>query len=80
MSGHDTPMFPDVMHTPDAIKEVLLEITNQTLENVKFWCVDEGALPPVTPINPYLGRRAQKNDQFLHAKPYFCLSETSFLG
>ena len=52
MSGHETPMPPDVMHTPDATKEVSLETTNQTLKTVKFWCVDEGVLPPVTPINP----------------------------
>ena len=52
MSGHQTPMSPDVMHTPDAIKEVSPETTNQTLKNVKFWCVDEGVLPPVTTLIP----------------------------
>ena len=73
MSGHETSMSPDLMHTPDATKEVSLE-TNRTLKNVKFWCVNEGALSPMTPINPYgMGH-------FLHAKSYFCLSETSFLG
>ena len=57
MSGHETPVSPDLMHTPDATKEVSLETTNQTLINVKFWCVNEGVLPPMTPINPYLGGR-----------------------
>ena len=28
--------------------------------DIKFWCVNEGALPPVTPINFYLGGRARK--------------------
>ena len=50
MSVHETPI-----HTSDATKEVSPETTNRTLKNVKFWCVSEGALPPVTPINPYLG-------------------------
>ena len=46
MSGHETPVSPDIMHTPDSTKEVSLKTTNQTLKNVKFWCVDEGKLPP----------------------------------
>ena len=73
-------MSPDLRHTPDATKEVSLETSNRTLKNVKFWCVDEGALPPMTPVNPYLGGGCQKMGHFLHAKSYFCLSETSFLG
>ena len=51
MSGHKTPMSPDVMHT---------HVPNQTLKNIKVWCVDEGVLPPVTPINPYLGEGRKK--------------------
>ena len=61
MSGHETPMSPDLMHTPDATKEVSLETTNQTLKKVKFWCVDKGALPPMTPVNPNLGGGHEKN-------------------
>ena len=61
MSGNETPMSPVLMHTPDATKEVSLETTNRTLKNAKCWCVDEGALPPTTPINPYLEGRTQKN-------------------
>ena len=80
MSDHETPMSPDVMHTPDATKEVSLKTTNQTLKNIKIWCVSKGALPPVTPISPYLGGGHKKIGYFSHAKPYFCLSETLFLG
>ena len=52
MSGNETPMSPDLMHTPDAIKEVSLETTNQTLKNIKFWCVDEGHCPLQPPLIP----------------------------
>ena len=45
----------DTMHTPGVTQQILSEITNQKLKNVKFWCMDEGVLPPETPINPYLG-------------------------
>ena len=45
MSGHETPMSPDVMHKPDATKEVCLKITNQTLKMVRIWCADEVVLP-----------------------------------
>jgi len=32
----------------------------RTFRIVKIWCGDEGALPPATPVNPYLGRNARK--------------------
>ena len=72
-------MSPDVMHTPDATKEVSLETTNRTLKNVKSWCVNKGVLPPATPINPYLGGRARKksasfympNHISIFLKPHF---------
>ena len=38
------------------------EIANWNLKNVKFWGMDEGALPPMTPINPYLGGNAWKKE------------------
>ena len=41
------------MHTPDAAQQILSEMTNQNLKKVNFWCVDEGVLPPTTPVNPY---------------------------
>ena len=41
------------------------EIVVQNLKNIKFWCVDEGALPPVTPVNPYLGGGHEKYGPFL---------------
>ena len=50
------------MHTPDAIQQILSEIANWNLKNVKFWGMDEGALPPTTPINPYLGGMREKNE------------------
>ena len=52
------------MHTPDVTQQILSEIANQNLKNVKFWCMDEGALPPVTPINPYSGEMHEKNEPF----------------
>ena len=52
----------DAMHTPDVTQQILLEIANRNLKNVKFWCMDEGALLHVTPINPYLGGNTQKNE------------------
>ena len=42
------------MHTPDVIQQILSEIANWNLKNVKFWSIDEGAQSPITPINPYL--------------------------
>ena len=43
------------MDTPDVIQQILSEIANWNLKNVKFWGMDEGALPPTTLMNPYLG-------------------------
>ena len=48
------------MHTPDTDQKILPERANQNFKKVNFWCVDEGALPPMTPINPYLGGNAWK--------------------
>ena len=45
---------------PDAAQQILSEMANPNLKKVNFWCVDEGALPPMTPINPYLGGNAKK--------------------
>ena len=50
------------MHTPDVTPQTLSEIANQNLKNIKFWCMDEGALPSVTPVNPYLGGMYAKNE------------------
>ena len=50
------------MHTPDVIQQILSEIANWNLKNVKFCGMDEGALPPMTPINPYLGGMCEKNE------------------
>ena len=49
------------MYTPDATQQILSEMANQTLKKVNFWCVDKGALPLITPINPYLGQNVWKN-------------------
>ena len=57
-SGHETLGSSVAMHTPDAAQQILSEMANQNLKKVNFWCVDEGALPPMTPINPYLGGSA----------------------
>ena len=43
------PRSSDAMHTPDAIQQILSEIANWNLKNVKFWGMDKGALPPTTP-------------------------------
>ena len=48
------------MHTPDAIQQILSEIANWNLKNVKIWGTDEGVLPPMTPVNPYLGGNVRK--------------------
>ena len=50
------------MHTPDAAQQILSEMANWNLKKVNFWCVDEGALSPMTPINPYLGGNAHKKN------------------
>ena len=60
------------MHTPDAAQQILSEMANQNLKKVNFWCVDEGALPPMTPVNPYLGGGtcAKKIGHFLIVSPF----------
>ena len=44
--------------------------------------MDEGALPPMTPVNPYLGDRARKNGPlFKSLGPFLVISEIChFLG
>ena len=42
ISGRETPMSPDVIHTPGVTKKVSPETTNQTLKSIKFWCVGKG--------------------------------------
>ena len=54
-SGHETLGSSAAMHTPDAAQQILSEMSNPNLKKVNFWCVNEGMLPPMTPINPYLG-------------------------
>ena len=49
------------MHILDSTQQILPEIDNQNLKNINFWCVDEGALPPATPINHYLGGTSKKS-------------------
>ena len=78
MSSHETPVSPDVMHTPDATTEVWLETTNQTLKTIKFWCVSEGALFPVTTLILIYGGGHKKSATFympnhisVFLKPHF---------
>ena len=66
------------MHTPDVIQQILSEIANWNLKNVKFWGMDEGALPPMTPINPYLGEYVKKMSHFLPVCSFMHTLETSF--
>ena len=40
--------------------------------------MDEGALPPMTPINPYLGGNVQKMSHFLPVCLFMHTLETSF--
>ena len=65
------------MDTPDVIQQILSEIANWNLKNVKFWGMDEGVLPPTTPINPYLGGNAwKKMGQFLPVCSFMHTLET----
>ena len=64
MSAHETPRSSGGMHTLGATQWIPPEIAIWNLKNIKFWCVDEGVLPPVTPINLYLGGKAQKMGHF----------------
>ena len=66
MSGHETPRSFGGMHTPGVTQYIAPETVNQLLKNGKFFGGDEGELPPVTPINPYLRERyTQKWATFL---------------
>ena len=60
------------MHTPDVIQQILSEIANWNLKNVKFWGMDEGVLPPMTPINPYLGGNARKKWATFYLSVHLC--------
>ena len=64
MSAHETPRSSGGMHTLGATQQIPLEIAIQNLENIKFWCDNEGALSPATPINPYLGSGAKNGPLF----------------
>ena len=60
------------MHTPDVIQQILSEIANWNLKNVKFCGMDEGALPPMTPVNPYLGGNAWKKWATFYLSVHLC--------
>jgi len=60
MPGHETLVSSHGMHTPDGSQWIPLKTMTRTLRIVKIWCGDEGALPPATPVNPYLGQNARK--------------------
>ena len=49
------------------------------LEKHQIWYVNEEVLPPVTHINPYLGKGHEKWAIFFYSNLFFYLSETSFL-
>ena len=54
------------MHTPGVTQYIAPETVNRLLKNGKFFGGEEGALSPVTPVNPYLGGRCtQKWTTFL---------------
>ena len=46
-------------------------MANQNLKKVNFWCVDEGALPPTTPVNPYLGGMREKNGPLFNCQSIY---------
>ena len=70
-SGHETSRSSDAMHTPDADQQVLSEMVNQNLKKVNFWCVDKGALPPMTPVNPYSWGNTWKNGPLFNCQPIY---------
>ena len=59
------------MQTPDAAQQILFEMANQNLKKVNFWCVDERVLPPMTPINPYLGETCEKNGPLFNCQSIY---------
>ena len=66
------------MHTLDADHQILTEMLNQNLKKSRFWCVDKGALPPMTPINPYLEGNMWKNGPLFNCQSiYVCFEITS---
>ena len=80
MSGHKTPRSFGGMHTPGVTQCIALETANRLLKNGKFFGGDEGALPPATPINPYLGgRHTKKMGHFFKAQSHFSPLESSVL-
>ena len=80
MSGHETRKSFGGMHTPGVAQCIAPETANQNLKNSKFFGGDEGALPPATPIHPYLGgRHAEKWATFYKAQSHFSPLESSVL-
>ena len=59
------------MHTPDAAQQILSDMANPNFKNINFWCVDEGVLPPMTPINPYLGEMHEKNGPLFNCQSIY---------
>ena len=73
------PQGPLMPCTPPGVtQQILSEIANQKLKNIKFWCMDKGVLPPAIPINPYLGANAQKKmSHILHVCSFTHTSDAS---
>ena len=70
MSANETPRSSGGMDTLSATQQIPPEISIQNLKNIEFYCVGEGALPPVTPVNPYLwGSALQKLNIFKTSVP-----------
>ena len=64
------PLLPCTPHMLPS--KYLSEMANQNLEKVNFWCVDEGALPLMTPINTYLGgNNAKKMDPLFNCQSIY---------
>ena len=53
--------------------------THSRTQKHKFLLGDEGALPPATPVNPYLGGSAKKMVNFLKLQPLYNLPKNAFL-
>ena len=55
--------------------------TRSKILKCQIFHADQGALPPATPINPYLGGRARKKmGHFSKPCPLMLTSKTSLLG
>ena len=52
--------------------------THSRTQKHKFLLGDEGALPPATPVNPYLGGVHEKNGQFLKLQSLYNLPKNAF--